>query len=178
MFLYNRISCLICDSPSLTMTTSIPGISSSARCVFITIHSATGLHFEASQKCRGTLLVVVFALLSVRKQTSALTARIAPSPPCNHYSFTSRQRLPVFDRILAVRLETRSRASLPKVPNKHTSRWQWTKPRRSRRTMTIEAGSIFYHIWKTLVKSEAVRLPPSLTVSHSSGSFSPSKLFS
>lgn len=81
MFLYNRISCLICDSPSLTMTTSIPGISSSARCVFISV-----LHFEASQKCRGTLLVVVFALLSVRKQTSALTARIAPSPPCNHYS--------------------------------------------------------------------------------------------
>lgn len=83
MFLYNCISCLICDSPSLTMTTSIP---SSARCVFITIHSATVLHFEASQKCRGKLLVVVFALLSVRKQTSALTAQIAPSPQCNHYS--------------------------------------------------------------------------------------------
>lgn len=76
----------MCDSPSLTMTTSIPSISSSARCVFITIHSAAVLHFEAGQKCRGTLLVVVFALLPVRKQTSALTARIAPSPPCNHYS--------------------------------------------------------------------------------------------
>lgn len=161
---------------------------------------AAVLHFEASQKCRGELLVVVFALLSVKKETSALTAQIAPSPPCNHYSLLAGSSFlfltepwPCASGLFRALSRSRSAVHSPQIGasqvasariRTRSSSFYSKSAKQTHFTLTVNktpidrVGIYFSHIWNTLVKSEAVWLPPSLTVSRSSGSFSPSKLFS
>lgn len=151
-------------------------------------------------------MVVVFALLSVKKETSALTAQIAPSPQCNHYSLLAgssflflTESWPHASSLFRALSRSRSAVDSPQIGASQVgsarirtrpSSFSSKSAKQTHFTLTVNktpsfqtndddtVGIYFSHIWNTLVKSEAVWLPPSLTVSHSSGSFSPSKLFS
>lgn len=151
-------------------------------------------------------MVVVFALLSVKKETSALTAQIAPSPQCNHYSLLAgssflflTESWPHASSLFRALSRSRSAVNSPQIGASQVgsarirtrpSSFSSKSAKQTHFTLTLNktpsfqtndddtVGIYFSHIWNTLVKSEAVWLPPSLTVSHSSGSFSPSKLFS